>query len=74
LSVRRLHLEGGGVVTHTAIVTVFNAAGRRSVVIALGWALLIVAGSVGATMVVVGLFEELVAIIRGAANRMGSHR
>jgi len=55
-------------------VTVFNAAGRRSVVIALGWALLIVAGSVGATMVVVGLFEELVAIIRGAANRMGSHR
>jgi len=71
---RLQHFVGGGVLVTQALVFAFlDAAGRRAVIVSLGWTLLIVAGWVGTMMVVVGLLEELSAIIHKTVHRIDKH-
>jgi len=63
------------VVTQALVFSVLSdAAARQAVIASLGWTLLIVAGWVGTMMVVVGLFEDLSAMIHRRVNRSDKHK
>jgi hypothetical protein len=51
-----------------------NWADRLSIVSLLAWAMLIVAALTGSMMVVVGMFEGLLGIMRGACSRSSRKR
>jgi hypothetical protein len=62
--------HGSVLVTQALVFSVLsNAAARRAVIASLGWTLLIVAGWVGTMMVVVGLFEDLSAMIHRSSDK-----